>query len=521
MIKACEKIIKEALKQKPKSEKELLSIKRSVSKEFKISVPSNITLNKVYQEILKIKETKRDLRLENLLTKKHVRSLSGIVVVSLLTKPYFCPGECIYCPTEKGIPKSYLSGEPAVERAKSLKYDPYLQVSKRIEMLKDQGHATDKIDLRIIGGSFSAYPTKYKKWFIKRCFDAANEKISKTLEAAQKLNEKSKNRIVGISIETRPDLINEQEIILMRFLGITFVELGVQTIFEDVLKKVKRGHGVKEIINATKMLKDSGFKVMYHLMPNLPQSNSKRDFQMAKEVFVNPSFRPDWLKIYPCVATNRAEIYKWEKQGKWKPYSDKELIKLLIKTKNILPCWVRVSRIYRDIPSNQITGGSKTSNIREAVMKAMHTKKIKCDCIRCREVKEKYLPDEKVYLMKEVYKASDGKEIFLSIETKNRKKLYAYLRLRLPSKEKSIFPVLQNSAIIREIHTFGKATGLGKKQNAPQHKGFGKKLIIEAEKISKDKKYKNIAVISGIGVKNYWKNLKYEEKNTYIFKKLQ
>lgn len=509
------------MKEKPKSEKELIRIKRWAAKNFNIALPSNVALNKVYQELLKNKKLKRNKILQDVLIKKKTRTLSGVAIVSVLTKPFPCPGKCIYCPTEKGIPKSYLSGEPAVERAKKLKYNPYLQVKKRIEMLKAQGHSTDKIELRIIGGSFSVYPQKYKNWFIKRCFEATNEKKSSSMNTCQKINETAKHRIVGISIETRPDLIDKKEIILMRNLGITMVEIGVQSTFDEILKKSKRGHGTKETIKATKLLKDAGFKVMYHLMPNLPDANLKKDKKMFKEVFENPDYRPDWLKIYPCVATKEAEIKKLQQQKKWKPYSDSSLISLLAETKSSFPYWVRVARIYRDIPTNKITGGSHFSNLREAVKEKMEKEKTFCKCIRCREVKEKYNPKEKIFLFRQDYKASGGKEIFLSFETKNKKKLYAYLRLRLPSSNKKIFPVLKNSSIVREIHTFGQATPIGEKNLAPQHKGFGKKLIKEAEKITKKFNFKKITVIAGIGTREYWRKQGYKLKENYMVKNLK
>lgn len=536
MKKIYQEIIKKCLKENPKNEKDLAKIKRWSAKNFNILPPTNIVLNKVYQELLKNKVIKRNGSLEKLLVKRKIRSLSGVVVVSVLTKQYPCPGSCIYCPKEKGIPKSYLSGEPAVERAKALKYNPYLQVKKRIEMLKNQGHPIDKIEIRIIGGSFNAYPKFYKIWFVKECFRAVNEidglksKIKKSklnieelkrgLKKEQRKNEKAKHRIVGISIETRPDLINEKEIILMRELGITMVEIGVQTIFDKILKKCNRGHTTKEIINATKLLKDSGFKVMYHLMPNLPGSTPTLDKKMFKEVFENPDFCPDWLKIYPCVATKEAKIYRLYQRKKWKPYSDKTLIKLLSKIKSFLPYWVRIARVYRDIPSDKIVGGSLISNIREIVKKEMKKKKLKCHCIRCREVKEKYNPKEKIFLFREDYEASGGKEIFISFETKNREKLYSYLRLRIPSNEKLIFLCLKNSAIIRELHTFGKTTPIGQKALSPQHKGLGKKLIKEAEKIAKQYGFKKIAVIASVGTREYWRRQGYKLRESYMIKKL-
>ncbi len=505
----------------PKTKEELEETKRKLAKELKTKILNNFEILKVYKKLLKEKRIKKSKKLEKLLKKKPIRSLSGIVNISVLTKPYPCPGKCIFCPTEKGFPKSYLSGEPAAERAKSLKFDPFLQVKKRMEMLKIAGHPTDKIELRIVGGTFSFYPKKYQTWFVKRCFDAANEKYSKSLKEAQRKNEKVKNRIVGISIETRPDFVTKEEIKRWRKLGVTLVEIGVQSVFDDILRKNETGLNVKTIAKATKLLKDSGFKVLYHLMPNLLGSNLKRDFECFKIVFSDERFKPDWIKIYPTVVVKNTKLYKLWKEKKYKSYSDKELIELLIKVKSILPHWVRVTRILRDIPSQKIIAGCKISNLREIVKEEMEKRNLVCHCIRCREVREKYNLKEKVYLFREDYRASDGREIFLSFETKNRKKLFSYLRLRIPSKD-VFLAVLKNSAIIREIQTFGQLIPVGKKKIAPQHRGLGKKLIREAEKIvKKEFGLKKIAVISGVGVRNYWRKLRYRLKNTYMVKRLK
>ncbi|HRR39499.1 MAG TPA: tRNA uridine(34) 5-carboxymethylaminomethyl modification radical SAM/GNAT enzyme Elp3 [Candidatus Paceibacterota bacterium] len=591
-------IIKNLIKINAKNQSDLAQTKREIAKHYKVPCPSNIKLLEVYHNLLYTDKIEKNENLENLLIKRKIRSLSGVVVVSVLTKPYPCPGKCIYCPKEKGIPKSYLSGEPAVERAKKLNFDPYLQVKKRLEMLQNEGHPTDKIELRIIGGSWSCYPKDYKQWFITKCFEAANKfnKNSKfqipnfkqvsiaepcksgqdarrdefslnskqgvkrgeaslnskqgvkrdeaslnskqgakrdeaslssniqNLKQEQKRNETAKHRIVGISIETRPDLINEKEIKELRKLGVTLVEIGVQTIFDDVLKKCQRDHSVKEVIEATKLLKDAGFKVLYQMMPNLPGSTIQKDLATFKELFENPHFKPDWLKIYPCVVCKESKLYQlWEK-GKYQSYSDEELINLLIKIKEILPYWVRVARLFRDIPSSKIQSGSKVSNLREVVLNKLNQDGKSCHCIRCREVRENYNPKEKIYLKREDYDASGGKEIFLSFENKNRTKLFAFLRLRIPSfvfsREKHFLPVLQDAAIIREIHTYGALTPFNKKTNlSPQHQGMGRALIKEAEYIVKNEfRLPKIAVISGVGVRNYWRKLGYRLNNTYMVK---
>jgi elongator complex protein 3 len=541
-MKSLELKIKKLLLKKPvKNEADLASFKRKLAKERGIRCLSNVELLKTYHKLLKSKRIKKSETLENLLIKRKIRSLSGVVVVSVLTKSYFCPGKCIFCPTEKGFPKSYLSGEPAAERAKRLKFDPYLQVKKRLESLEKQGHPTDKIEIRIIGGSFSVYPKDYKIWFVANCFSAANgnskisnKKISwKILEREQKINEKSKQRIVGISIETRPDLITKEEILNLRKLGVTMVELGVQTIFDEVLEKCQRGHGKKEIILATKLLKDSGFKVLYQMMPNLPGSNYKKDLECFRNIFKSPDFKPDWLKIYPCVVCKNSELYKIWKKGDYKSYSDRTLTNLLIKIKEKLPYWVRLARLFRDIPSPKIKGGCKISNLREVVLDKMKKEKKACRCIRCREVRGTYDPKEKIFLFREDYEASDGKEIFLSFENKKRTKLFSFLRLRIPFRE-NFYPVLRNSAIIRELQTYGQLVPISEKrialpasatpkalQAGPQHKGLGKKLIKLAEVITKKEfRLRRIAAISGVGVRDYYRKLGYKLEETYIVKQL-
>lgn len=521
-LKIKELIIKELVQEKIKNSLGLAVFKRKVSKKYKISCPSNMQLLKVYHELVKKKRIKKSENIKELLKTKPVRSLSGIVNVSALTKPYPCPGKCIYCPTEKSIPKSYVSGEPAVERAKALKYDPYLQVSKRIEMLKATGHPTDKIDLRIIGGTWSYYPKKYQTWFIRKCFDGCNEGISRSLLEAQKSNETAEHRVIGLSVETRPDFIDKDEIKRLRKLGVTKVELGIQSIYDNVLKLNKRGHKIKQTIKATQLLKDAGFKISYQIMLNLPGANPKKDIEMFEELFSSPNFKPDLIKIYPCALLKETPLYKWYLRGKYKPYSKKTLIDVIVKAKKKIPYYVRIERILRDIPSYRIIkGATKISNLREVVQDEIRKQGWQCKCIRCREIKARYFSKEKIYLFKEIYDASNGKEILLSFENKKRDKLYSLLRLRIVSKVKPVFSVLKNAALIREIHTYGQLVPISREGLAPQHKGLGKKLIQQAEEIvKKEFKIKKIAVISGIGVRNYWRKFNYKLKNTYMFKLL-
>lgn len=511
---------------------DLALLKRRWAKKYGVACPKNSILLEAYHKLVKTGKFKESLFLEKLLRTRPIRSLSGIVNISLLTKAYPCPAACVFCPLEKGIPKSYLSGEPAVERAKRLNFDPYLQFQERLRALEAQGHPIGKIDLRIIGATWSAYPKNYQTWFVKRCFEGANEykKVegkTQNLLVVQRTNEKAENRIVGLSIETRPDWINQKEIKRLRMLGVTKVELGVQSLEENVLKLVRRGHGVEEIVRATKLLKDAGFKVSYQMMLNLPGASPKREMTMAEELFKDPRFQPDYLKIYPCAIIKEAPLYLWYLRGNYRPYKIKALVKIIKTIKSRVPLYVRIERIIRDIPAPRIVEGpTKVSNLRELIKKEMGEENLKCLCVRCREPKENPSVSKNLLLFRQDYQASGGKEIFLSFEDKNRKHLYGLLRLRLPKTEEvgppAIFPALKGAALIREVHIYGQAIGLGQKQkNSPQHQGLGKKLVREAEKIAlKEFRIKKIAVISSVGVRGYFRKLGYKLQNTYMVKRL-
>lgn len=531
-------IIKQLFKNRVKTKADLALEKRKTAKKHKTQLPSNVELLKAYHGLVKDKTIKPSLKIENLLRTRPVRSLSGIVNISVLTKPYPCPGKCIYCPSQRGTPKSYLNNEPAVMRAILNKYDPYKQVKMRLRALEDTGHPIDKIELRIVGGTWSFYPKKYQTRFIKRCFEACNSKNYTGVDSlltAQKRNEKAKHRIIGLSVETRPDFINPGEVIRLRKLGVTMVELGVQSIYDDILALNKRGHKVEAIIKATKLLKDAGFKILYQMMPNLPGSNLKRDEKMFKELFSNTDFQPDLLKIYPCAILKEAPLYRWWKNKKYKPYTLANLIDLVRSIKKIVPYYVRIQRIIRDIPSQSIVAGpAKISNLRQVVAEKSKKEKWSCRCIRCREVGENYNPKEKLFFFRQSYEASGGQEIFLSIENNDRTKLYSLLRLRIPVNQynqypnngsRDILPVLREAAIIREVHTYGQLHPIGSPPRSagsrgPQHKGLGKKLINAAEVIAeKEFAIKKIAVISGIGARAYYRKLGYGLEKEYMVKK--
>jgi len=515
-----------------KNRADLDRFKRQAAKKYGIAILKNSELLKIYHETAGKKSGKvcPSPILESVLRKRPVRSLSGVVNVSVLTKPYPCPGKCIFCPTQKNIPKSYLAGEPAVQRAIANKFNPYRQVAMRLKALEATGHPIDKVELRVIGGTWSYYPKKYQEKFISECFRACNEytrsdliqvRTRSDLVHLQKQNEKAKCKIVGIAVETRPDFINPAEIKQMRALGVTKVELGVQSIYDDVLKLNQRGHTVAATITATQLLKNAGFKVAYQMMPGLYGSSFKKDVKMFKEIFSNPDFKPDYLKIYPLALVKNTKLYKLYQQGKFKPYTEKKLTRLLIEIKKTLPKWVRVERIIRDIPAQDIISGSKTLNLREVVQKEMAKKGYKCQCVRCREVGSDYDAKEKVCLFRENYEASGGKEMFLSFENTPKTKLYALLRLRFPvCKETSSL-----QAFVRDLHTYGQMARIAYRGSSPvnsaQHRGLGKKLMAEAEKIAKSAGYKSIAVISGVGVRPYYRKLGYKLKDTYMVKTLQ
>ncbi|MDO8663575.1 MAG: tRNA uridine(34) 5-carboxymethylaminomethyl modification radical SAM/GNAT enzyme Elp3 [Candidatus Wildermuthbacteria bacterium] len=492
-------IINDLISGRLKTPDDLASFKRKASKKYGIPCRSNIDLLKIYHGLLRNKSIKKSAILENLLITRPVRSLSGIVNVSVLTKPYPCPGKCLYCPAEKGIPKSYVSGEPAVERAKKLNFNPYLQTKKRIEMLALEGHPTDKIEIRIVGGTWSYYPKKYQELFIGRINDAVDKKAGQ--------------RIVGLSVETRPDFIDAAEIKHLRESGVTRVELGVQSIYDDVLKLARRGHNAEATIRATKLLKDAGFKISYQMMLNLPGSTPKKDVEMFREMFSNADFQPDLLKIYPCAILKEAPLYRRYLKGDCLPYSKKTLIRLVKEIKKNVPGWVRIERITRDIPSGRIAAGpTKISNLRQIIKREMQKEGWVCQCIRCREIKEGYNPKEKIFLFRKNYPASGGKEIFLSFENKDKTKLYSLLRLRRTSR---------GAAIIREIHTYGPLVPISEKRIAPQHRGFGKKLVKTAERIAKKEFNLNkIAVIAATGARDYFRKLGYRLENTYMVKRL-
>jgi len=486
-------IILEITKKKPKTEGELMKIKRILAKKHGIGILRNSDVFKGYLKLLEKGEIKRDEKLERLLKKRAIRTMSGIAPVAVLTKPYPCPGKCAYCPHELGMPVSYLSNEPAVMRAIRNKYNPYKQVRMRLTAMEANGHRPEKIELIVLGGTWSFLPEKYKYWYILECFRAANDyqlkegkkkggktkktlpilELKKVLAKEQKKNEKAKYKIVGLTLETRPDYINDKELKEMRELGCTRVEIGVQAVDDQILKLNKRGHGVAEITKATKLLKDYGFKVTYHVMLALPGASPKKDLEMFKKLFLDERFCPDQIKLYPTVVTKGSLLYKWWKSGKYKPYSDRVLEKLIIDCKKVVPRYVRIIRLIRDIPGESIEAGNKITNLRQVIK----NKGVVCNCIRCRECRDKEIKKRDLKLNIKKYKASEGEEYFISFDSKDKKTLYGFCRLRLPKKKDQIeINVLKNSALARELHVYGELVPEGAKKKT-QHRGLGKRLI--------------------------------------------
>ncbi|MEK7584652.1 MAG: tRNA uridine(34) 5-carboxymethylaminomethyl modification radical SAM/GNAT enzyme Elp3, partial [Patescibacteria group bacterium] len=480
-----EKILVKLAQRQYKNTDEFFSYMRSQFSNFDMAPLRKATLISTYRQLLARKKIRRNEHLEAMLRKGAIRTLSGVTVVTVLTKPYACPGKCVFCPTEPNMPKSYLSNEPAAQRAVRLRFDPFEQVQKRIKALEVNGHDVDKIEIIVLGGTWSSYPRDYRDEFIRQCFYAANtyftpstlplkkgeeadvgsggsvEGVSKrrrpkTLAAEQKINETAKYKIIGLTLETRSDHVTESEIKHLRELGCTRIQLGVQHTDNDILKLNRRGEYVEDDITATELLKRAGFKVDHHYMPDLPGSTPAKDRAMFKRVFTGTDLQPDQVKIYPCVVNEYAQLYHWYKSGKYKPYPEKELIKLLLDVKKMVPPYVRINRLIRDIPEESIIAGNDVTNLRQYLQRELTKRGTPCKCIRCREVRADTVDVSKAVLKKRTYRASHGTEHFLSYESPDESKIYAFLRLRFNDEGKKHFiPELKGAALVRELHVYG------------------------------------------------------------------
>ena len=490
-----------------------------------------------YKKSIKITSDKEKKLLKGLKMKK-IRTMSGVTPVAILTKPYHCPGNCVYCPNDPNMPKSYLSAEPGAQRALQNQFDPYLQVYNRLIAYKNIGHPTDKVELIVLGGTWSFYPKNYQRWFIKRAFEAMNDfnyRRSKYLYSSKefkerkttwedllivhKKNEKAYSRCVGLVIETRPDFINEKEVLDLRKLGCTKIQIGVQSLDDAVLDLNKRGHKVEETKRAFEILRSAGFKIHAHWMPNLYGSTPKKDIEDFKKLFSDPAFCPDELKIYPCSLINNTGLYKLYEDKKWKPYTEKQLIKVLAKCFEITPRYCRLSRVVRDISSDDIVVGNKKSNFRQIVDDFVKNNNIKVVEIRSREIKNENILLSKLKFKSTVYETSNSSEYFLEYVTKEDK-IVGFLRLSLP-KNTSFIKELGSGAIIREVHVYGESMKIGKTGvGAPQHLGIGSDLIKKAELISTKNGFRKISVISSIGTREYYSKRGYKLGSLYQVKKI-
>ncbi|MFC1845949.1 elongator complex protein 3 [Chloroflexota bacterium] len=454
--------------------------------------------------------------------RKISRTISGVTPVAVMVQPMNCPGNCVYCPTFPDAPRSYTPESPAVLRAKKYNYEPKKQVVQRLKALSDMGHPADKIELIIMGGTFLAYPEEYQYRFIKDCYDGLNDCLSSDLEEAKRINETTAHRCIGLCIETRPDWCQEEQVKKMLEFGTTRVELGVQTLDNDIYNLVNRGHTTAEVIKATRLLKDYGIKVYYHWMPGLPGSTIEHDIELSKRLFDDVNFRPDGIKLYPTLVIAGTELEKWYKNNVYTPYTMDELVELMISIKTLIPSYVRIPRVMRDIPPQFIIGGCKDLALRSAIKKRMQEIKIECKCIRCREYGHRLRDGWKIgepHMKREDYEASGGKEIFLSYEDNNNT-IFGLLRLRIGNP----YSVNGDMSIVRELHVFGSEVPIGGQLDmSAQHKGLGGNLLKEAENICLEEfQSRKIAIISGVGARDYFRNeCGYQLEGPYMVKELK
>ncbi|WP_297982662.1 tRNA uridine(34) 5-carboxymethylaminomethyl modification radical SAM/GNAT enzyme Elp3 [uncultured Methanobrevibacter sp.] len=567
MEEACRIIIEDIINNKITTRRELEVEKRQLCRDRKLK---KFMSNSVILEHASLEERKI---VSNLLKKKPTRTISGVAIVAVMCHPHQCPhGRCFYCPESDIAPPSYTGEEPAALRGRMFKFHPYVQCYNRLKQLNKVGHPIDKVELIIMGGTFPSKDLCYQEWFVSQCLKAMSDfgiileninviddidsvtkedllkfppysnKELKTyppndyvlIDDIQRINENSKVRCIGMTFETRPDYCKEEHVDRMLKMGVTRVELGVQTIYNHIYEKIKRGHTVDDVIEANRILRDSGVKVAMHMMPGLfplarevPQEEQcpEKDLEMFKSIFKDENFKPDMLKIYPCLVTEGSELHKLWQKKQYRPYTDEEAVDLIVEIKKILPKWVRTMRIQRDIPSTLIEAGVKKSNLGELVYNRLEEEKINCNCIRCREIghkktEENYTLDD-YRLFEENYIATEGIEHFLSIEDENEETLAGFLRLRLPSEKAHREEITQNTSIVRELHVYGNMMKIGQKgQNIGQHTGFGERLLKRAEEISLDNNKEEILIISGIGARNYYRKFGYERKGPYMAKKL-
>ncbi len=529
---ACRELVEQLLRKEITNEQELNAAKKEVSKRHKLSaLPGN-------SQILAAAKQDEKQAVLGLLQLKPVRTISGVAVIAAMTSPAPCPhGLCLPCPggpsSKFNSPQSYMGAEPAARRAFENDFDPYLQVLSRLKQLSQIGHPVEKSELIIMGGTFTSRTLCYQEWFIKRAIEAMNDFYGQEwregkrgyilVEDALSANESARIRNVGITIETRPDWTKREHIDTILGLGATKVEIGVQNTYDFILAGIQRGHTVKDSADANMRLRDSGLKVGFHMMPGLPGSSSESDFRMFRTLFEDERFKPDYLKIYPTLVTEGTRLHGMWELGNYEPLEVEEAVELLAKVKSILPKWVRLQRIQRDIPAYQVLAGIKKSDIRELAKKKLQEMGGKCRCIRCREVGHRMLSGIEpgnIELMSEEYVACGGREHFISFEDAEMDVLIGFIRLRFPNIPHR--QELSGAALVRELHVYGSMVPPGESAGEEQwqHRGYGEELLGQAEETARSAGYEKIAVMSGIGVRDYYRRFGYDREGPYMMKNL-
>ena len=518
--RACEEIVQNLLNidnlenNKIKNEIKAVCTKYSLER-----IPRN-------NEILSMVNPTDFKKLQNILLTKPVKSASGVAIIAIMPKPFACPhGRCSYCPggVEFNTPNSYTGKEPITISAIENQYDPKIQISKKIQQLVSFGHDSTKLELVLVGGTFLFMPKDYQENFIKSSYDALNGFESPNLESAKKSNETAKNRNVGFTIETKPDYCKEEHVDMMLDYGATRIEVGVQCLQDRVYKIVNRGHDLNDVIDSFQIAKDAGYKIVAHMMPGLPTMSPTDDIKDFQTLFEDIRFKPDMLKIYPSLILKNTPLYDEYQDGKYTPYSDDDMLNVLTEVKKMVPKWMRIMRVQREITPMEIVAGPKMGNLRQIVHKNLEKQGFSCKCIRCREAglaKKKDL-DEELVLERINYDASEGNEVFLSYND-SKDLTYGFLRLRKPSEKAHRKEISPDVAIVRELHVFGKAIEIGSHENDSfQHLGLGRKLMKAAEEIAKDEfAAKKLLVISAVGTREYYQKLGYKIYGPYMAKEL-
>ena len=500
--------------------------KQQVKKEIK-KICAKYSLERIPRnpEILAMVKGSDYNKLQRVLLKKPVKTASGVAVIALMPKPYACPhGRCTYCPggVEVNTPNSYTGKEPLTINAIENQYDPKKQILTKLEKLLAYGHDASKLELVIVGGTFLFMPKKYQENFIKSCYDALNGFDSPTLELAKANNEHANIRNVGLTIETKPDYCKQEHVDLMLHFGATRVEIGVQSLQERVYNIVNRGHNFNDVVESFQIAKDSGYKIVAHMMPGLPTMTPEEDIADFKQLFEDPRFKPDMLKIYPSLVLENTQLFKDYQEGKYIPYSDQDMINVLMQIKKNVPQWVRIMRIQREISPIEIRAGPKLGNLRQIVHKNLAKENLSCKCLRCREIGlSQKIGSSKLKLNREDYDSSGGREVFLSYDDSDNT-VYGFLRLRQPSAKAHREEVSNQTSIVRELHVYGKSLKIGERNKDDiQHSGLGKSLMSNAEKIAKEEfDSKKLLVISAVGTREYYQKLGYSLDGPYMAKQL-